>query len=183
LPLNHILDLLGISANKAHKYLCAAKLMVQSNYHKTMGPNKTGWDALKSEHGLDIEIEQASEVHYIGGSCLCNDNPTTFTEKDQAMSFFKTGWKAKRLRATRLANAFLAKTSLDLTIFMVKQQVEKDQDEQKKEGEYDGDGDDVSEDKEDDESFSLVTSIDKSKENESFPYKTPTKLTLINFDM
>jgi hypothetical protein len=187
-PLESFSDLLGISANKAHEYLCAAKLMVQNNYHKTFGPNKNGWDALKSEHGLDIEIERASDVHHLGGrmhlmriGCLCNDNPKTFTAKDQAKSFFTTGWKPKRLRATRQANAFLAKTALDLTIFMVKQRVEKELEERKKEVEYDGDDNDVSDDDEDDESFSLTSSND---DNESLQaYATPSKSTLINFDM
>jgi hypothetical protein len=108
--------------------------------HKTIGINKRGWDTLKSEFGLEIEREHIRDIHYLGKKmhvlrigCLCDDNPTTFTAKDQAKRFFDTGWK--RLRATVQAKEFLSKTSLDLAIIMVKRQKELDEKERKKEGE------------------------------------------------
>jgi hypothetical protein len=89
-PLESFCDLLGISANKANEYLCAAKLMVLHNRHKTMCPHKQGWEDLKSEFALDVEFEYVADIHYLGKrmlvmriGCLCNDNPTPFTAKDK----------------------------------------------------------------------------------------------------
>jgi hypothetical protein len=62
-----------------------------------MHPNKEGWDSLESEFGLDIELEQATDIHHLGSkiyviriSCLCDDSPTTFTAKGQVKNFFDT---------------------------------------------------------------------------------------------
>jgi hypothetical protein len=135
-PLESLSDLLGISANKANEYLCAAKLLVPHNkYPKTMGINKNGWDALKSEYHLDIDLEQTSSqhlgkrMHVMRIGCLCDDNNnTTFSAVQQAKSFFeKESWKPKRLRPTSQATDFLSKASLDLTIIMAKQQKELDE--------------------------------------------------------
>jgi hypothetical protein len=184
-PLESFCDLLGISANKANEYLCAAKLMESHKRHKTLCPNKRNWDDLKSEFGLDIELGQTSDIHYLGKKIfviriggLCDNR---FSAKEQAKKFFKTGWKPKRLRASQ-ANDFLSKTSLDLTIFMAKQRKEldeKEREERKKEGDYDGD-----DESEDGESFPLATSDDKSEHNESISYTSPAKSkSIIEFDM
>ena len=133
-PLESFCDLLGISANKANEYLYEAKLLETHKVHKTIGINKKGWDTLESEFGLEIEIEHVRDIHCLGNrthvmriGCLCDDNPTTFTAKDQAKRFFETGWKPKRLRATVQAKEFLSKTSFDLTIIMAKRQKELDE--------------------------------------------------------
>jgi hypothetical protein len=130
-----------------------------------MCPNKAHREALKSDFALDIELEQIRDIHFLGPrmhvmriGCLCNDNPRSFTAKDQAKRFFETGWNPKRLRSSSQANDFLSKTFLDLTIFMAKQQkelVEKEREERKKAGDYDGEDDDECED---DDSFLLATS-------------------------
>jgi hypothetical protein len=173
-PLESFCNLLGISANKANEYLCAAKLLEPHKVHKTMCPNKRNWEALKSEFRLDIELEEESDIHHLGKSMfvirigdLCDNSPTTFSAKEQAKKFFKTGWKPKRLEATSQANDFLRKTSFDLTIIMAKQRKEldeKEREERKKEGDYDGE-----DESEDDEFFPLATSDDKSEDDESFP--------------
>jgi hypothetical protein len=176
-PLESFCDLLGISANKANEYLCEAKLLETHNVHKTIGINKRGWDTLKSEFGLEIEREHIRDIHYLGKKmhvlrigCLCDDNPTTFTAKDQAKRFFDTGWKPKRLRATVQAKEFLSKTSLDLTIIMVKRQKEMDEKERKerKERKKEGEGDEPSD--------------DESEDDESDPYKTPAKSQSVVFN-
>lgn len=134
--------------------------MEQNNRYKTMGLNKTGWDALKSEYKLDIELGEASDKHHLGNrmhvmriDCLEDDSRTTFTAKEQAKRFFDTEWKPMRLSITREANDFRSKIALNLTVFMAKQQRELDKKERKKEGrsdsdddDDDGEGDDESED-------------------------------------
>jgi hypothetical protein len=156
-----------------------------------MRPNQAHWGALKSEFALDIELEQISDIHYLGKKmhvmrigCLCNDNPKPFTAKDQAKRFFETGWNPKRLRATSRANDFRSKTSLDLAIFMAKQQkelVEKEREERKKGGDYDGEDDDECED---DDSFPLATSDNEREDDKSLPSTPPVKLeSIIEFDM
>jgi hypothetical protein len=138
-PLESFCDLLGISAKKANEYLCAANLMKPHNRHNTLGLNREGWDALKNEFCLDIDLALAtdtkhlgSKVHVIRIGCLCDDNPTTLSAKKQATRFFETGWKPKWLRVASQANDFISKTSSDLTIFMAKLD-EKEREERKKE--------------------------------------------------
>jgi hypothetical protein len=85
-----------------------------------------------------MELERISDIHYLGDKMyvmrigdLCRDNPATFNARAQAKRFFETDWTPKRLRATVQANEFLSKTSLDLTIIMVKRQKELDEKERK----------------------------------------------------
>jgi hypothetical protein len=122
-PLEPFSDLLGITAEKANEFLCAAKLMVRHKVSKVLGPNINGWDAIISEFGLEIELVQITDKNCLGDRMyvmrigdLCRDSPVTFNARAQAKSFFETGWKPKRLRATVQAKEFLSKTSLDLTI-------------------------------------------------------------------
>jgi hypothetical protein len=111
--------------------------------------------------------------------CLCDDSPRPFNAKDQAKRFFgETGWKPKRLRATRQANDFLSKKSLNLTNLMAKQQKELDEKKRKMEkkerendGGYDGDGD-------------AESSDDESDDDESLSYKSPAQpKSVVKFDM
>jgi hypothetical protein len=184
-PLESFCDLLGISAKKANEYLCAAKLMEPHNRYKTLCPIKASWDSLQSEFALDIELAQVTDIHFLGKKmhvmrigCLCDDNQITFNAREQAKRFFvETGWKPKRLRATRQSNEFLSTTSLDLTIFMAKQQKELDEKERKKaaeerekDGGYDGDGD-------------ADSSNDKSKDDEFSLYKSPATPNCVKFNM
>jgi hypothetical protein len=55
--------------------------MGQDPVRKTLTPSKEGWDALKSEYGLDIKFEEAIDIHFLGRrmhairiGALCADN-------------------------------------------------------------------------------------------------------------
>jgi hypothetical protein len=84
-------------------------------------------------------------------------------EKAKQNDGFEKGWEPKRLRATRQSSEFLSNTSLDLTIFMAKQQKKLDEKERKKES-ANGDGDDESEDDENEED---ENEDDESEDDES----------------
>jgi hypothetical protein len=84
-PIEPFSDLLGITAEKANEFLCAAKLMERHRVHKTLGPNKKGWEAVISEFCLDIELQQITDIHWLGDKMyvmrigdLCRDSPVTF---------------------------------------------------------------------------------------------------------
>jgi hypothetical protein len=125
-PLESFCDLLGVSVKKANEYLCAVKLLQLHNKHKTMGCNSKGWESLKAEYGLDIEIDAVADINFLGKrmnvmriGCLGNNNKnTTFTAIQQATRFFKgekpktnegfkIGWEPRRLRATRQSHEHL----------------------------------------------------------------------------
>jgi hypothetical protein len=154
-PLESLCDLLGVSAEKANDYLCAAKLMTLHNKYKTMGIVTKNWESLICEFGLDIEFEAVTDIHVLGKrmhairiGCLGKNNRNTaFSAIKQATRFFvgeapvfykgennvkqiegfKKGWEPERLRGTRQSNELLSKMSLDLAIFMTMQQKELDE--------------------------------------------------------
>jgi hypothetical protein len=102
-PLESFSDLLGITAEKANEFLCAAKLMERHKVKKTLGTNKYGWEALIREFCLEMEVEQLRDKHYLGDRMyvmrigdLCRDNPVTFNARAQAKRFFKKDWKLLR---------------------------------------------------------------------------------------
>jgi hypothetical protein len=207
-PLESFCDLLGVSAEKANDYLCAAKLMKSHCLHKTMGPVKNNWESLITEFGLDMQMIRATNrkflgdgVHVIRIGCLGKKNKNTaFSALQQATRFFvgenpeqnggfKKGWKPESIRATPQSNELLSKMSSDLTVFMVKQQKELDEKERKKELDekerkkegLDGDGDDKSRD---DKIGNEKIGDDESKIDESFPSKSPAKSrSSVEFDM
>jgi hypothetical protein len=61
-PIYSFCDLLGISAKKANDYLRATNLMEPQCRFGTLGPVLNHWESLKSEYGLEIEVEQATSV-------------------------------------------------------------------------------------------------------------------------
>jgi hypothetical protein len=65
-PLESFCDLLGMSANKANEYLCAAKRMEPNRVTKDLCPIKARWEDLKSEFALDIELTTVSDINFIG---------------------------------------------------------------------------------------------------------------------
>ncbi len=98
---------------------------------------------------MDVELKVATDMHILEKRMyvlrigrLCDDSPTTFNAREQAMRFFEAdSWKPKRLRATRQANDFVWKVAFDLTMFKAKQQRQKElvEEEEKEESGDDSD--------------------------------------------
>jgi hypothetical protein len=63
-PLPSISDLFGISDERANDIILACGLM--KLHGNKLNIDKKGWDALKSEHSLDIEVDKVSNGQLIG---------------------------------------------------------------------------------------------------------------------
>ena len=151
-PIPPLSDLLCVSPHKANQFLVAAGLLQPGKFDKsTLSVAKIGWDRFKSEYKLDIELDQASDVNFLGLRVVvvrvgvARSNVERITAKTQAKRFFvddedfKSPWIPPRTRVVSEANRFVAKASHSLTLFLVEQQEEELLDDDSSDGSDDSD--------------------------------------------
>jgi hypothetical protein len=61
-----ISDILGVRSTTANDYLIACGLLMLHPTHGTVGPHRKSWESLKAMYQLEIELEQAQDIHFLG---------------------------------------------------------------------------------------------------------------------